>query len=472
MPANGNKSLSILLRVASELFYRCDRIKNYISQIGPGEPGEYSQLKNTILTALVGVESNVIKLLQFIGELPEKERKFLNNKTIEQLDSELYTLSNWFSNIHELLVFLPRLPVIPETFHTLKIPFGIEYEKQKPSVILGSIFNALEFDFVQLMKSRIPDLGKIMPRKSRNIVLQLALCDRESPAAWSILAHELGHAIDDEKKFSENVVNQFVTDGSSKFYDTAFSWCKEICADLIAVEALGPSSIFALLDLEYCVFPIAGIYIPSSSHPPTLLRFEIIAQYLSHNYGTSNFIDNERIFYKEAWAYKIKRDGKEKEIPKIEHRYKHWEKNLFSPMVKGLTPLIKGLEFTDYKLDEQSINRCLKRLKNDYPIAAQGEDRCILRAKIDTYKRKKIADDSDRAREFQALLTDFEETAMDVQSIILSAHVRKRKLITDFVERKAVFEGISAIDSFCNSLARLDELIINSIRTSYVHRGF
>jgi len=472
MPASGNNSLSILLRVASELFYRCDRIKNYISQIGPKEPGEYAQLNNTILTALVGVESNVIKLLQLIGELPEKERKIPNNKIIEQLDSELYTLSNWFSNIHELLVFLPRLPVMRETFHTLKVPFGIEYEKQKPSVILGSIFNALEFDFVQLMKSRIPDLGKIMPHKSRNIVLQLALCDRESPAAWSILAHELGHAVDDDKKFSENVVRQFVTDRSSKFYDTASSWCKEICADLIAVEAIGPSSIFALLDLEYCVFPIAGIYVPSPSHPPTLLRFEIIAKYLSHNYGTSDFIENEKDFYKEAWDYKIKSDGKEKEIPQIQNRYNHWEKNLFNPMVKVLIPLIKGLGFTEYKLNDQSIIRCLNRLKNDYPIAAQGENRHILRTKIEKYKRKKFADDSDRVREFQALLTDFKETAMDVQSILLSAQIRKRGLITAFIESGDIFTGNSAIDSFCNSLARLDELIINSIRTSSVHREF
>ena len=73
-----------------------------------------------------------------------------------------------------------------ETVAVLNGAFGKLYEEQAPSTLLGTIFNAFEFDFLEVVEQRLPDLRDVVTDVDRNVVLQLAVCDRESPAAWAV----------------------------------------------------------------------------------------------------------------------------------------------------------------------------------------------------------------------------------------------------------------------------------------------
>src|SRR6266850_5529021 len=127
----GNESSSVLLRVAVELLDRGARLKQYLEEIGPGESDEYSQIVETIRTALVKVEELALRTVETLDQTPT-----LLAPGIPFLYSRLHNLSRWFINIHEVLAYLPRLHATPESISTIQAPFGQHYQALRPSVIL------------------------------------------------------------------------------------------------------------------------------------------------------------------------------------------------------------------------------------------------------------------------------------------------------------------------------------------------
>lgn len=189
MPIERN-SFRVLLRIAAELIQRSARVKRYLEQVGQGDTGEYRHLSQTITTALDGIASLLPKEVTAAHsavDASDGEQVFLAYRR---------RFSEYFTKIHELLVYLPRQPVAPETVSVLETAFGPAFRQHAPSILLGVMFNAAEFDFYQILSQRLPDLNDIVLERGRAIVLELAVCDRECPATWAVLGHELGHTID------------------------------------------------------------------------------------------------------------------------------------------------------------------------------------------------------------------------------------------------------------------------------------
>ena len=196
-----------LLRTTAELCHRSHRVKQHLQSIQNLGETQYDKIATTITRKLNNAEQEPIQ-----QALREKESisptKMSPNDIAEALFLQLNHFAHRFTQLHETLVHLPVYDVYPETIDCLKIGFGEQYDHIKPSTILGTLFNAYEFDFLARLNKYLLPVPKVQwPSDEKNIALQLPVCDRKCPTAWPVLAHEMGHAIDNEYKISTTVAN-------------------------------------------------------------------------------------------------------------------------------------------------------------------------------------------------------------------------------------------------------------------------
>lgn len=461
---------STLLRAATELFARSYRIKKYLTDVSPSELGEHEQLIKTVRTAIAGIEGTVVRTLEAItasrsgtgsdfGAIPPESLKVLHEN--------LARFSKWFLNIHELLVYLPQQAVSPETTEILDDGFRDAYKEQKPTVLLGSIFNAFEFDFYEIVKQKLPDINKVITEEPKNTVLQLAICDKESPLAWAILAHELGHTVDSEKQISENVLKNLSS--SIPFPH----WCREICADLIAAETLGPSPIAAILSMEYIFYPLrtSTIYASNPTHPTTKWRLKIVSDYLRSKYQGEDFLSGETADYEAAWELSLRSAFPD---PKAQARERDKDavvfESLIEPMATQIGQLIPSLGLPTRRLDRESIGRCITRLGDGLPISAQGRSRSELRTLLSEYESKAFDSEPKRTAAFYALVDQFQEVPLGIPSMMTAGQERRRMVILDAVQSVDSMASTAGVERLCMDLAKIDSLLASSIRTSSVHK--
>ena len=457
--------LQVPLRTAAELSYRAANTKRYLDQVISGEAGDHlrvREIRDLVALAIQAIQEHLPKT---VGQALSSYSKN-PDESIQVFLDNLRLFSHWFLQIHELLVYLPRRPAPTQTVALLSSSFGKEFQRHKPSIILGSLFNALEFDFFELMRSRIPDLEEIDVSNKNRVVLQIAVCDKDSPPAWAILAHEMGHAIDQQENISAEVVSTYIKDPKSEVYKIILAWCGEFCADLIAAHVLGPAPMMALLSFEYCVYPLCPIYQSSKTHPTTKWRLDVVADYLRRKCGGVNYLQQEVEDYTMAWTLSVGPDKRNS----VEESDKKQFNNIASPLVDALEQKIEALRLPTFTLDPGALERCLLRLGHGSPIGAQGTPRETLRAALRNYRKRDFESKEERRRTFSELAEKFAENPLDVQSIMLSCYQKRLMDMGAVVHGATPFNTTEAVSEICKRFQRLDELIAYSINTSTIHR--
>jgi hypothetical protein len=458
----------ILLRVALELLNRSHATKRYLESVGPGETREHEQLVRTITTAVEGIEGLFSDTL---GGVIDTLGSPAADAGLSVLASHLEKFSRWFTTIHELLVYLPRPPVRTETVSALANAFGQVFEQQQPSVILGTLFNALEFDFLEIVRHRLPDLSDVHLQPTRNIVLQLPICDRDAPHAWAILAHELSHAIDLHEGISERVTSLFVTDPKNSAYPIMRSWCRELSADLIAAKALGPAPILALLTLELCLLPLARIFLPTETHPSTRWRLRVVSDFLRQQYDGVDYLVDERDFYEGAAEYSLRRAiPDDRDRLEAQRRDARQFDSLIKPLADKLYEGIAAKHTPRHFMAHASLERCLLRLRGHLPISAQGLPREELRAEIEAFRRLPLSSNEGRAEAFQRLAGKFAEQPLEMPLILLSGFKRRLEILSEAIAVPDSLRQKTSIDTLSGKLSELEQLVASSINTSSVHR--
>lgn len=461
--------LAVDVRVAAELFDRSSRVKLYLERIGPGESNEHRQLVKTLRRALEQVEGETIKTFGDLWDRFDDEE--YKQGALDTLKGNLRRFSEWFATIHELLVFLPRQSITPELVFTLEAGFDKLYAEYSPSIVLGSIFNAFEFDFVEILKQNLAGISDIFLQGERNFVLQLAICDCDSPLSYPILGHELGHAIDAKHSISSTIAGQFVKNPNSQDAQILQSWCGEICADLAAVQALGPSPILSLLSMEYCLYPLATICQNTESHPMTRSRLRIVANQLATTGDARQLLDAEVQSYETAWRLDFESKFPDPAERQAKEQDQEVFENIILEMVKRIRQRLSELNLSELHFEQESLVRCVQRLASNSPISAQGKSRDSLREMIEAYRRRTFSTDIERRQEFEGLCRAFTEEPLEIPKILFAGHVRRCKLLEELCMERKRLGSRDSVDSFCQSLATLDGLVGNSVVTACVHKG-
>jgi len=473
-PQDLTPEFKVAVRVGAELFYRSAQVKKYLDRLGPGESNQHRLLVKSFQLALEDVETASISSFEALADITPEDPSW--NQAIETLHDNLRIFSRSFIDIHELLALLPRESIRPEVLFALEGCFP-EFFEHQPPVVLGSIVNAFEFDFIDILKDRLPDIGAIFPEDKRIYVLQLAICDADSPHACAILCHELGHAMDVRHKISvwavEEFMSRFGVDESLR--PILLYWCRELCADLIASRVAGPVPILTILSIEYCIYPQYSIGMHSETHPSTLARLQVIEQDMDCSDDLSGF-RAEIEFYKNARRLNLERICTDPNIRKeTENNHRVLTELLIKQMATLVCERLSSLDLPDLKVpcrrfDQASLDRCVERLRRGTPVSSQGESPESLEEKVKQYRKRVFKSQEERIEAFKNLCDEFAEKPLEVAKILLSGYNYKLEVMNSLYEAERPLGNKESVTSFCDSLATLDLLIGSSIVTTRVHK--
>ncbi len=330
--------------------------------------------------------------------------------------------------------------------------------------MLGSVFNAFEFDFAEEIVSQIPGFQQFAQGLEKNIVLLLAICDHDSPLAWSILAHELGHAIDNKAELSKRAMSKFAR-AAPQSRDMLTNWSRELAADAIASRVLGPAALLALVSMSYCLVPGRPTDAYSKAYPATSWRLNAVK---THARLLADIAGEEFDEYPSAVESLSQYLGPSAQVAAEAQRPSSMYRELVAPLADAIYADLDRLDLRPFNGNGDSLARCKIRLEANLPIGAQGLPRKELRDEIKAYKGQGFAARQDQVKAFEKLANKFAEEPLDPGTILTAGALRRHEALSAFCDRPTITRR--DVEEHCATLARLDALLASSIRSSSIQR--
>jgi hypothetical protein len=403
---------------------------------------------------------------------------FLRNKPLDEqgktaLSGILQKVINVVLGLHEVLILLPRETVEPQVFHVLQDCFGEEWRPS--SVIMSNALTSYEYRIEDVLEN-LKDLGQnelthwkgLLKGFTRSgSVLAQAFVDRDNPLAWSVLAHEYGHALDEARGISRQVVHgDQASGGECSAEDPAVKWTAEIFADFVAARVLGPASQIPILLLEMSRPSLVSVLDEAPSHPPTTVRLGLVREYMKElNVSTDGF---EEVFELYSFDYARKLAELAEKERSVRKEVEKMVESLQS-RVKAVAAQVNSLKlhpFGDQQLDH--ARELQKKLQSDLPVSSlrqTADDRML--AELNSLVESK----ADRERVYE-VLSGFNEVPAASAEILTAGWLYK---LGSFEERlKETFPEVGSphkvnLDQYGAYLARTDELLLRSIELTAVH---
>ncbi len=154
-------------------------------------------------------------------------------------------------DIHdEFLSYLPSLKTRTETYTFLKNLLqqitDIKIETIKPAIVLTDIYNYEERNISQSLKFK--DI--IKEEIEEQMIIGLPKAEKDNPLMWTILVHEIGHALAENNL---NILNKINKEGiidkkiDYSHHTILKDWIKEIISDLLSIRIIGPSYLYSFM---------------------------------------------------------------------------------------------------------------------------------------------------------------------------------------------------------------------------------
>lgn len=453
-----HEPLRTLLRCTAELYYRNYCVLDHLRTVQNLKATQYGNIAETI-------ERDLIEIAKLpLETLSDTEMSYTD--MAESLRPALSRFVYRFTQFHEMLVYLPVHNVFPETIDCLKIAFADEYKFIDPSVILGTIFNAYKFDFLEQVKLLLPEPRAIWQHDEKVVAIQLPVCDQKSPTTWAVLSHEFGHALDTEYKITSSVAGELGFVSGHPFH----AWTEEICADLIAAEFFGPSAILSIISIEHCLHPFYSIHAYSETHPATLVRLQVVSEFLTTKYGR-DYLSGERDNYQHLWNHSVEQVESIEKQEAIRKSNDLFNENVILNISKVLRNEIPKRWQSAHGINDEGIARCMERLRKSVPIGAQGERRETLRGTLMEYEKTDFASVDDQIAAFERLKERFREPPLGIPSLLLSCVKRREELMREFVDSWRFDAPEDRFQQLCKDLTRLDKLGVQSLQASATQRA-
>jgi hypothetical protein len=219
----------------------------------------------------------------FRSALDGKPQSALDELKIRQV---LRHSAGAFLALHELALFLPRESIRHEMISYCECLFRKEFNLDRISIMLTSVFNAFEYSLDDVMRTLSIDVFKMKVPNPDDLpfghVMELAVVDRDNPLSWAILAHEFGHYIDHSGGLSKTAAKDFVdsafkSSATPNIQRTFERIGSEIVADLTAYHLLGPCSLAPVLSMSLLASQPLDRPIPFDNiHPVPATRFQLM----------------------------------------------------------------------------------------------------------------------------------------------------------------------------------------------------
>jgi hypothetical protein len=237
-------------------------------------------------------------------------------RDLKTLLSTVHRVLHGIHGIHELFVLLPREAAEPQVFFMLRDCFKWQKQNPEAAVILTNLIGSYEYRMedvlrgISMSQNELSDLRHILKdfAPGGNVV-GIAFVDRDNPLAWTVLAHEYGHVLDDAQRIASRIVHgdQVPSPDKEKKERTKVSWIAEMFCDFVAAHVLGAASMVQILFVEMMRPHLSTIGKEAPGHPPTPVRLRLVCDYLLKiGVSTADFDDFFRV-YEFDYAEKLDR---------------------------------------------------------------------------------------------------------------------------------------------------------------------
>jgi len=376
-------------------------------------------------------------------------------------------------SLHEVLILLPRETADPQVFLLLQDCFKEEW--QPTPVMMTNELTSYEYriddvlDQLDLGQRALEEWRRLLKGFTRGgSVLAQAFVDRDNPLAWAVLAHEYGHALDEKKGISRQIVyGDQVVEKKVADRDPKVKWTAEIFADFVVARVLGPASQIPILLLEMSRPSLVRVRDEARSHPPTTVRLGLVREYMKErNVSTDDFEDVFEL-YSFDYARKLAELGEKEQSARkeVENMVEKLRSN-----VQAVATQVDSLKISPFGNQQLDHARELqKKLQSDLPISSlpQSADRQVILAKLNSLVESKAAPE-----QVYEVLAEFNEIPATSSEILTAGWLYK---LASFEERlkesfpKAGPLHKADLNRYGRYLDRTDELLLRSIELAAVH---
>jgi hypothetical protein len=432
---------------------------------------EYAGVIDPLSSALedqtVTLTRNSSRIASFLRMKP------LDEKEEAALPGILQKVINVVLALHEVLILLPREAAEPQLFYMLRDCFKEEW--QDTSVIMTNALTSYEYRIEDVLEN-LKDIGQhdlthwkdLLKGFTRSgSVLAQAFVDRDNPLAWAVLAHEYGHALDEAKGISRQIVygdqavEKRIAEGDPKV-----KWASEIFADFVSARVLGPASQIPILLLEM-TRPLIKVSDEAPSHPPTTVRLGLTRKFLKElNVSTGDF---EEVFelYKFDYTRKLSTLDEAEQLRRRE--IEGIVETFLQSHVEAVASKVSSMRLCPFGDQQVSHARKLQiKLQSDLPVSSLREtsDSQIL-TKLDSLVQSKAIPER-----IYEVLSEFDETPATSSEILTAGWLYKLGSFEDHLKKTFPEAGSPHkpdLDEYGEYLARTDELLLRSIELTAVH---
>lgn len=299
----------------------------------------------------------------------------------------------------------PRQRPSLEVYDFLEKAFpGVLFKEWQIAIVLWPIYNfGVEPDLAERLKEK---LDWVKERPPKHVVLYLAEVEKDDPMMWSLLAHEMGHALDEAEKIGDTV---FAPSEPTQIEEFP-RWITELIADNIAIRVLGPAYFCAFASLTLLDNNPRTYY---NSHPVLHKRVEMLKQELELmdvlKGKTKEIVDG---------YYQLVTERARTEPVSPEDKLITWE-DIFNKIKSTVDKQAKNLHNFN-KQDRKRSEALAGLLQKGTPISSF----------LDEERRRSI---NEKAKQ---LLGDLRETSgRDRQKRLAKFKGRLNEIIDDFVEK-------------------------------------
>jgi len=188
--------------------------------------------------------------------------------------------------LHLYLQFIYGTWVRPETFIFIKNVLEFlpkERRPEKVNVILSNLYTFLETDLSSYIEEILMPSDIKMDLYNASPSIFLPKIERDNPLNWSILVHECGHIDSTDLSSLPELERIFPEEPDTAAGEILRNWAEEIYCDLFAAKILGPAYLSSFVTYSLVVAAAGGSELATETHPPDIVRINIIQEVLRKN---------------------------------------------------------------------------------------------------------------------------------------------------------------------------------------------
>ncbi len=375
----------------------------------------------------------------------------------------------------EFLLYLPSLKTRTETYTFLKNLLQEIIEiKTEPAIVLTDIYNYEERNISQSLKEK----GIIKGEIQEQIIIGLPKTEKDNPLMWTILVHEIGHALaENYLNISNRIIKEGITDKKIDYSHQTIliNWIKEIISDLLSIRVMGPSYVFSFILYNLLISDLDEF---SITHPSPKDRISIMMSILEKKGFDLIHIKNlyDIICQRQRQTKNLisvadfcPECGKKIDpIPDIEKI-----KEEFCQLVEFSIDIINEIDIREFTPDEAvSGNKLAQNLNIFIPISSSKKMN-------DNDLKKLYSSFNKETDDIYTLLENFEEKPNSVSNIINAGWLHKinnsySKFIILFFENNDETNNTfdKKFENYKKSLIQNDELLLKSLEIADMHLLF